>query len=561
MLNRLLLVCRVLLAMARKRFWEPLLIIVAIVIATAGLSSVTLINQGASEGELASSQPGWFAGGSVSAKSTDTPISKADYIALRTAGFTYLVAITETEAQISCPANESRSLPITITGVDIMAALSNAGAFGGMSGMLNRQTANKPIANPADATLASNPNASTQRTTLRAAVSEQTARYLNCNTSLTGFGNLLFNTPQVITGLPDERLVLPIDAFYTEGRTPENYPLTALIVARTLSNKEQAQLQQALPGHLELTIPPTFTSKGTLADSFQLNLWAMGALMAVVSIFIILNALMLMYRARLPAFIRLRQAGVGSRMLLSALFTELTFYCLIASPVGVFAGAALTLSLTPVLQATFSGLFESAFVAPSPVLTQLIAGAFVVSLAALAMFFIAPAKQLAGALSRNRVQAATLPPFKRLLCSLVLLMLIALTLVFASSTATALLSVAAVLLCASALLILWLAPLLGVVRRLVPPTRPLASYVVASAQMLSGKSRLAVCAFFIALSANIGMNLMTLSSGHPGLAGTTTYCTRLLIFHAARQRNILAGQPSATPCLSRCHLSKRRRYK
>ena len=52
MLRTLLLTTSALFAMARKRPWEPLLIMFAILLANAGLITVLLINEGATQGEL-----------------------------------------------------------------------------------------------------------------------------------------------------------------------------------------------------------------------------------------------------------------------------------------------------------------------------------------------------------------------------------------------------------------------------------------------------------------------------------------------------------------------------
>ena len=235
----------------------------------------------------------------------------------------------------------------------------------------------------------------------------------------------------------------------------------------------------------------------------------MGALMAVVSLFIVLNALMLMYRSRLSSFMRLRQLGVSSKMLLLCLFIELACYCSLAVPVGVVSGSAITLALTPVLQATFIGLFDSVFITPAPFLKTLIVSAYLVAIAALGIFFIFPAIQLKQALSRQAAKTKSLSTQRRLVCTGLLGGIIMLSLSLASTTVTSLLTVAVVLLSSSGIIMLWLPMLLLLLRHFTPSHRPLLSYTVASTYQLSGKSRLAICAFFIALSANIGMNVMT----------------------------------------------------
>ena len=58
MLRTLLLTLSSLLAMARHRPWEPLLIMAAIILANAGLVTVLLINEGATQGDLLQSKQG-----------------------------------------------------------------------------------------------------------------------------------------------------------------------------------------------------------------------------------------------------------------------------------------------------------------------------------------------------------------------------------------------------------------------------------------------------------------------------------------------------------------------
>jgi len=57
--------------------------------------------------------------------------------------------------------------------------------------------------------------------------------------------------------------------------------------------------------------------------------------------------------------------------------------------------------------------------------------------------------------------------------------------------------------------IIWLPILANGVMKVTPPSKPVLHFIVASTAQLSSRTRLAVCAFFIALTANIGMNVMT----------------------------------------------------
>ena len=94
MLRTFLLTISSLIAMAKRRPWEPLLIMAAIVLANAGLVTVLLINEGATQGELLQQQQGLL-NNIITSANTSSPITKSNYALLRKSGFTQLVAVTE----------------------------------------------------------------------------------------------------------------------------------------------------------------------------------------------------------------------------------------------------------------------------------------------------------------------------------------------------------------------------------------------------------------------------------------------------------------------------------
>ena len=493
--SRVWLIASVMLATARNKPWQPLLIILAVMVATGGLSAVLLINEGARQGELGRSEASVFSGAAIVARTTDEPLTQRDYVQLRRAGFTSLVAMAEQTDTLQCmapAAGADSSFSITLIGMDML-ALSSSSLLKDMQG-------------------AAAPGAGTSAPPTTAAVSyapPQLAHKLQCEKALSRSRGVPLSAPLAVTQLPAETLLVSLRAFYTQPTTLQNTPLSALLVSTTLSETRLRDLKNHLPAHLQYQPPPVATSNGTLAKSFQMNLWAMGVLMGVVALFIVLNALTLMYRARLLFILRLRQLGVSKASLLLALMSELALYCSIAAPLGVLAAVVLTRQLTPVLQATFKGLLDSAFVAPSPLLTEMMSGAFIASFAALALFFVIPARQLSSALLASQARGRPMSLVMRGMITIVVVSLVMLGLALADSTITALLAVAGVLLGGCGIIVLWLPAFTALISKLTPASRPLLSYVAASTHGLSSKSRLSVCAFFIALAANIGMNVMT----------------------------------------------------
>ncbi|HBL19818.1 MAG TPA: ABC transporter permease, partial [Alteromonas mediterranea] len=95
MLRTLLLTTSALFAMARKRPWEPLLIMFAILLANAGLITVLLINEGATQGELLQREQGLLSNNIVVPADKATHFSKEQYALIRQSGFTQLIAFAE----------------------------------------------------------------------------------------------------------------------------------------------------------------------------------------------------------------------------------------------------------------------------------------------------------------------------------------------------------------------------------------------------------------------------------------------------------------------------------
>lgn len=500
-------VLHVFLRMALTRPWQPLLILMALLVATGGLSAVWLINEGARQGELASGSRGFFAAGTVSPRSDVEPLTKQDYIRLRKQGFTGLIGISQRDITLSCGDNgndrkqSKNAKTVTLTGIDETALMS-----------LPDKTVQSRTFNSASggSALFDSGNRGNSSGIVSYAAPGFITGFTCDNQELYGDGTPV-RQPVSVQGLPEDILVTGLQNFYRKEITPDNTPLSALIVAGDPDDQQIAQLKSALPAHLTFIPPPVQAETGTLSASFRLNLQAMGMLMAVVALFIILNALMLMYRARLATIIRLRQLGTAKQTLLTALFAELILYCFIAAPAGVFCGLGLTRGLTPVLQSVFAGLFDGVFISPSPFIVQLVLLAWLISVIALAIFFAIPVKQLSGALSLRRFSEGqtTLSVAGRLFTTVIVTGIAAGFDFSAGSTLTALVSTGAVLLSGCVLVILWLPALTAMVCKLVPSSMPVLSYVAAGTHRLSAKSKLAVCAFFIALTANTGMNVMT----------------------------------------------------
>jgi len=584
----------------------------AIILANAGLITVLLINEGASQGELASSQSSSFNGGTIvfvdktavantavdeaaseprlgkvsevgkeGEVGKDDSLSKADYANLRMAGFTQLVAFSERQYRFSCAEDvnsdnqvetSQAATELSLLGIDNQALfnypaaedkadsmsnsmaglmLTNSGSAqsnhvvgaihpatksklgcdvlffsgaqkrnqkGGKKGSQKRSQKNSQLASgnrqdgEASSLGASSSGASSAAASPEAAA--ETAAALPPSSDITSTSPSLSLATvvrlSVSTAVPQDTVVVSLADFYRRNITEATWPLSGFLSLQTLSQNEKLDIQRRLSQTVEFEDVSTQQDTGSLPDSFKLNLWAMGALMAVVALFIVLNALNLMYRTRLPNIIRMRQLGISSRYLTTALLAELLLYCVLSVPVGCAAGFYAASMLSPIISGTFSSLFDAVFITPDVNLISTLALSVFVTFLSLGIFALVPAKRLSTALSTRTVKAAQ-PMRKRsvLVWTIAGIALLAITQALISSTLHALLFVAILLLVSCSLVIVWLPILANGVMKVTPPSKPVLHFIVASTAQLSSRTRLAVCAFFIALTANIGMNVMT----------------------------------------------------
>lgn len=184
------LVLGTLLAMARCRPWQPLLIILAIWVASAGLSAVQLINEGARQGDLATATPPQLQGSRIEAVSDARPLSQQDYVALRRAGFTQFIAVVTSSVPLICQNNQQPLNNITLLGVDLAAA-STLTTLPAAVVPADQNTPDRAMSLASPATLAA----------------------LECNSALQHSNALQIMPPIAMNGLPADTLVIPISDF------------------------------------------------------------------------------------------------------------------------------------------------------------------------------------------------------------------------------------------------------------------------------------------------------------------------------------------------------------
>ena len=527
----------------------------AIILANAGLVTVLLINEGATQGELLQSKQGLTSGSIITPADSRARFTQSDYATLRKQGSTQLVAIAERDITLSCNASKPTTT-LTLLGVDTQPLLGSAFRTRGFEAPAQNDSAlslsylsqnakkfseMEHQQTQAGRELRSNSGGDFS---VNGLIHPLTNAKLACHDTLNETDRKSAPSPYwpatvsayVSSFAPQNTILISIDEFYRGGVTIENdepvkpitpdnakraqeqqakqqkayVPLSGFIALSPLSQQHLTQIETLLGIPVKQTTSNTDNDTGSLPDSFRLNLWAMSGLMGVVALFIVLNALNLMYRTRLPNIIRLRQLGISQRILSIALFTELLIYCVISIPIGMFIGFQAASWLSPVINGTFTSLFNAVFVNPDVNLLVTFGFALTTTFISLVVFSLVSIVKLSNALTVAPVKKENaLGQFAVGLISLCALLLLFIAEGFVSSAASALFFVALLLLTSCALILLWLPIFSKLLTRFVPRQWPVFHYVIANMHLLSSKTRLAVCAFFIALTANIGMNTMT----------------------------------------------------
>ncbi len=524
----------------------------AIMLANAGLITVLLINEGASQGALLQSNSSVLSGQIIKPSDGQEGFTKNDYVTLRKAGFTSLIAMAERQVNVACRSDADTKSTLTLIGVDYQPLLGSA--FSERTASLFNSTST--TTNSAQNQLLSN----------TAMIHPITSAKLACDDLLTisppFISTLATRTNEtqenqklnkvVSTRIEQGVMLVAMSQFYSAGITEELVPLSGFVSLNTLTAEDISNIQTLIGNQVVLQNTSQQNETGSLPQSFKLNLWAMSALMGVVALFIVLNAINLMYRTRLPNIVRLRQLGIGQRALLIALYAELLCYCIVSIPAGMAIGFYAASALSPIISGTFSSLFNAVFINPDVNLLVLFALTLSITFVSLLLFAVVPVSQLTNALTPNRMRRIKTPSVITVaLCTAVAIAGLITIQKTVHNTGMALLFVAALLLLCCSLVLLWLPLLAKSLAVVAPKSWPVFHFVMANMHLLSGKTKLAVCAFFIALTANIGMNTMTDSfrSATEQWLNQRLYATFYLYTNQPLSTISLPSKAQATPLL------------
>jgi putative ABC transport system permease protein len=496
------------------------MLMASLVIAAAGLSAVLVINTSAKQSY--SSEQKFIVPNvsfTITSNSSKQKLSKQDYAALRLQGFTQVVAVAQTRAHIWANNERISNRRIDFTGIDTFALLSLAAI-----------SKPEPLAKQSDSSKNVDEPSSQQSNTLirqmsfskpSAVAHPQLLEQLNDerDSKVNSQKATSFTTK---TGLPLPTITefdspaLGNDIIMDIAQLYQLYPsseLSMLLLVGELSNEQQDALKKALPNHLQLIAPSSAEQDSELTKSFHLNLMAMALLMYVVCLFIVVNAVNLLLNSRLTWLKICRQLGISRQQLFIVQLCEIAILTLIASILGVILGLELAKLASPSVQSTLENLYSVELGFGSISILSLFAKVFAICLLGSICATFIPLNKL-----NNRIaQTKDLPLskgqqvfWKAMTWSFFAIFALSayLLLIKAQELWLLLLATALVILSGCCLLLANYASMLRLIQKAIPNRFPLLRVSSKQSIALSGKTKIACCAFFIAATSNIGMNLM-----------------------------------------------------
>ncbi len=474
----------------RVHFNRCLIVILAMLFAVAGLSAVLVLNDTAKRSYQQATQPLLSGVRHRVVAKTGNALTKSDYASLRRLGFINLVPVlSQTVSFFTSPDGQQQTA--RFVGMDPFAMLSlppesRAGATNDSGALaqffVNTWQKGNLLVHP---TYAKELKLQSDNEIFFTA--EGTSAVMEI-TDASGMGR------QILTDIAVLQALL---------NTEE---ITALFV---VNGKDISKLTENLPNHLKLESTNSGNEAVQLTDSFHLNLLAMALLMFVVCMFVAMNALHLLLIKRLANLKILRQLGVRIHSIVLAMLIEVGLLCLLLTPVGILLGIELAGLLSPSVYRTLESLYSVRINFDQLSFFSLWVKCFITALIGALIASSLPILQLKQNLSntgtmslitnQNRIWRNLFFVFSLSACAL---------LVTTKGMIWSFLIVALLVFSGCAAVLYSLPLLLLKVNTLIPLKYSLIRWSIADSLRISSHSKIAYCAFFIAVATNIGMNLM-----------------------------------------------------
>ena len=466
----------------KKRPWEALIVLLTIAVAYTGTTSIFILNYSAidSVDQSGPLYPTWH----IVAQIPEKNVSRDDYAALRRLGFRQAIAYSYGEWLLHDEDDDSPTPKnYRVLALDQMSAWQIGAGI-----------------SPTAAQASTQNGSSSQSVGL---ILTQSAAQPGTVHLVTPNGHVLPLAVANDTAFSNADILLDVSTYF-DSFEPS---LTGIYLFGEISAQQRQDIEKWLPAHLQLSPVSIADTPNSLSKSLKINLWAMTVMMIVVCGFVVINAINLSLRARLVTLTTLRQLGVPFFLVRWALMLE---YFLL-NVAGATIGVPLGLYLTSLLSADIVTMLEQLLAHPLAVdslsVLNLWFSALCIGTLMMLLIVVLPLSQLKHSLAfSQRHNKAN----DRLITALLWLSMLAVLILalLPKTLVLGLLLLASVLILGCCVLFLVFPRVLRAINRPFLSSYPIVHWAVANTDALAKRTKLATCAFFIALTTNVGMNLM-----------------------------------------------------
>jgi putative ABC transport system permease protein len=475
------------------------LVLIALITACAGLSAVLVINSAAKNSYASASQPFLQQVEQRITARSGHSLSKQDFTSLRRLGFTQLIPVLRSSQNIIHPkTGETRRL--SLLGIDTFSIFSYSASNTSQVVPNNTSPPTQDLSQ-----LWTPPFTSVIHPDFASELNFASGHVLSIENKQ--------SLPQLaitdIDGLGRE-VVMDIGQLQRVLGTQKISEL--LVIGEKEKEKNNSAidvLQAALPDHLQLENINTGDQAQQLTGSFHLNLLAMACLMFVVCMFVVMNALHLLIMKRWQNLRIARQLGVSRKQIYWAQGAELVLISFLCAPLGAIAGVLLAQLASPMVSLTLQSLFDVRVGYTQVAYVTLMLQCFVACIMGAVAAAILPMWQLNTKLALRNLSVSTHSSHLSWLYASIALGCFAVGLGYYSTGMLMSFGAIAISIFAGCSLLIYAVPKsLNTLFNTLPEQWVLFRWLAADGVRLSQKSKIACCAFFIALTSNIGMNLM-----------------------------------------------------
>ena len=507
---------RLILSSYRETWVSLTMVLVSLIVACAGLSAVLLINQGAKQSYSGSTSeqllPATY---QIVARTKERAIDVADYVALKKLGLSNAVALAETSKHLFSNKQQITQRRVNVLGIDFLSLLNQsrvslgAGALQSNSEVLSNIDTNQKQRHQQQEYLEIFSGFSLGRPLSyihpkflkELGINESESLYFDSNPNL-GLSEL----SAVEINALSNTIVMDIGELLALDST---LSISRVLLLNTTNENSIKALRQTLPSHLMLQEIDIQQNDPEMTESFYLNLTAMALLMFAVCLFIVMNACNLLIFKRFAMLKVFRQLGIGRLEIMIAHAFEFVLFGVVMSALGLVLGSSLAVLAAPTIRSIIEGLYrvELGFAENQWLILYL--KVLSICLAGIFLALLSPIRQLNQSLSTTRpTNESKYLVLYLILASAGFASLAILIFSFTNNLAAMLFAAACVILSGCCLLIAVFGKLLRLVLKLLPQTFTLSRISLSQAIFLSKKTKIACCAFFIAATSNLGMNLM-----------------------------------------------------